>query len=358
MQLRFFCFNNQHLTPHSTRTNSHHQIWDDTSLYTPPPGQPELADNPWEEDAPVIAQLQHEVAQLLSSASSARVAGGPPLPPTSDDEKDEEKHATAKKKKQPPHHVDTAGAAPAVGGAAGAAASAASAAPKPRSGSTVPRPLLRKALRRVRVGAALLLHAATLCLAAVASGPHRRLLAVGRALGNLLRALIASLALLGTACSTFLRRLLAPPARALPRPDLFQRLTTTFTRFLHANYPWLLSHPILYGRPFPWQWKGWTPQPPPSFALGPTIPGLPTLSALLRDLGDVVTPHSLVRRRRRHRRKEQQEGEQERYRHHAPHWTLPQQVGVGGGGVDEWIDWWMFVGVVAPIHRHPHTCIH
>lgn len=329
------------------------QIWDDTSLYTPPPGTPEPTDNPWEEDAPVIAQLQHEVAQLLassSSSSSASTRGNPGGPPSDDDDKEdaEEAAAVGSRAKKRSHPADAAtapvaGAAAAAGGAT--AATAATAVAQPRNGNgtgaAIPRPLLRKALRRVRVGAALLLHAAALCLAAVAGGPKRRLLAVGRVLGSLLRAIIASLALLGTTCSTLLRRLLAPPARALPRPDLFQRLTTTFTRFLHENYPWLLSHPILYGRPFPWQWKGWKPQPPPSLALGPTIPGLPTLSALLRDLGDVVTPHSLVRRRRR-RRQEQQEGEQERYRHHAPHWTLPQQV-----------RGWM-VGPLAPRGAHTH----
>jgi hypothetical protein len=49
---------------------------------------------------------------------------------------------------------------------------------------------------------------------------------------------------------------------------------------LHERSPWMLAHPIFFGRPFPWQWRGWRP---PEGQQGPS-PHLPTLSALLRDL--------------------------------------------------------------------------
>jgi hypothetical protein len=44
-------------------------------------------------------------------------------------------------------------------------------------------------------------------------------------------------------------------------------------RFLHDRMPWLLGHPIFFGRPFPWQWGDWR------------LPHAPVLSASMTGLG-------------------------------------------------------------------------
>ncbi len=286
-------------------------VWDDSTLYTPP--LPDVGGG-WEEDSPVMSQLQQEVADLLGRP--------PPTPSPNHQHTPPPDPNKAKQKPRDPSLSVQEHAVPPLPGAAvalGTVPSVEIEGNKKRGAALVLGKLAKAGTLSVQVVLA--------CAAAVVRGPKQRLLQLAHVLGVMLRAMIASTALFGTSVSTLLRRLVSPRAKNLPRPDVFQRLTTTFTRFLHGNYPWLLAHPIFYGRPFPWQWKGWKPQPPPSSSVsqssGSSVPGLPSLSALLRDVGEAVTPQGLMQKRqaRRERREQQRNGGDE-----APPWRLPLHV--------------------------------
>eukprot|EP00624_Nannochloropsis_granulata_P007004 evm.model.NODE_5801_length_40303_cov_26.021786.1 len=261
-----------------------------------------------------MSQLQNEVARMLGKT--------PASPPPRGPKKDGNKERTRERKAQQHGAVGDDGNALTAAHCDDEDETYATL--KQRRGATAR--LLGRATKKAIAAGSLVVQAMLMCAAALLRGPQQRVLQLAHVVDVILRAMIATLALYGTIVSTFLRRAFAPKAKTLPRPDVFQRLTTTFTRFLHANYPWLLAHPIFYGRPFPWQWKGWKPQRQTSFPSSSSlsesrIRGLPTLSALLRDLGDAVTPHSLLQRRR----EEQQQPQQQQQDQQQP-WSLSSHV--------------------------------
>jgi len=272
-------------------------VWDDATLYVPPPDV--VAVEGREDDSPIMSQLQNEVAQMLGKT--------PPSPSPRGPKKNGNKEQMRERKAQ--QHAPVCADSNSL--------SVAHSNDEDKSYDTLHNRrsatarLLGQAAQKAAAAGYLAVQAVLMCAAALIQGPQQRVLQLAHVVDVTLRAMIATLALYGAIISTFVRRAFAPKAKTLPRPDVFQRLTTTFTRFLHANYPWLLAHPIFYGRPFPWQWKGWKPQRPSSdlsrSSLSESrIQGLPTLSALLRDLGDAVTPHNLLQKKRERRAEEQQ----------------------------------------------------